>query len=163
MRQAAYVVESRLAGDDPFLGDEQERAAGARERLLLLIGPEPSSAALIRRGRRVADHLRADCLAVYVSGTPDLRHLAPAEREQLERHLNFARALQLETRVLQGRVVAQTIVDFARRHGITQIFMGRERKPAASFWLRPSLMESVVNLATGLQVTIVADRSARPR
>ncbi len=163
MRQAAYVVESRLPGEDPAPGDQQERAAGPRERLLLLIGPEPSSAALIRRGRRVADHLRADCLAVHVSRTPDLRHLAAAERETLERHLNFARALQLETRVVQGRDVAQTIVDFARRHAITQIFMGRERKPAAWFWLRRSLMESVVNLATGLQVTIVADRSVRPR
>jgi two-component system sensor histidine kinase KdpD len=161
MRQAAYVVESRLPGEDGGLSDQQERVS-ARERLLLLVGPEPSSAALIRRGRRVADHLRADCLAVYVSKTPDLSHLATPERQQLERHLNFARALQLETRVLQGRDTAQTLVDFARQHGVTQIFLARESKPGASSWLRPSLMESVVNLATGLQVTIVADRTVRP-
>jgi two-component system, OmpR family, sensor histidine kinase KdpD len=164
MRQAAYVVESRLPDEDTAqAGQADVGAAGAGERVLLLIGPGPSSAALIRRGRRMADHLRADCLAVYVSRTPDLRHLSAAEKERLERHLNFARALQIETRVLEGETIAETLVAFARQHGVTQIFMGREGKPAmrARAWLRPSLMECVVNRATGLQVTIVADRSVR--
>ena len=161
MRQAAYVVESRLPGEAPLAANREE-PPGSPERLLLLVGPEPSTAALIRRGRRVADHLRADCLAVYVSRTSDLSHLDTTRRERLERHLNFARALQLETRILEGRDVPHTLVDFARQHGVTQIFLARESKRDAWSWLRPSLMESVVNLATGLQVTIVADRSIRP-
>jgi two-component system, OmpR family, sensor histidine kinase KdpD len=162
MRQAAYVVESRLPGEDSGLLAERNGEASP-ERLLLLVGPEPSSAALVRRGRRVADYLRADCLAVYVSRTSGLEHLTTPEREHLERHLNFARALQLETRVLQGRDVAQTLVHFARQHGVTQIFLARESKPAGWPWLGLSLMESVVTLAAGFQVTIVADRTVRPR
>jgi two-component system, OmpR family, sensor histidine kinase KdpD len=162
MRQAAYVVESRLPGEDFDPGVDPGGEAFP-ERLLLLVGPEPSSAALIRRGRRVADHLRAECLVVYVSKTAGLEHLAPPEREQLDRHLNFARALQLETRVLQGRDVAETLVHFARQHGVTQIFLARESKPARWPWIGMSLMESVVTLATGFQVTIVADRTVRPR
>jgi two-component system sensor histidine kinase KdpD len=109
---------------------------------------------------RVADHLRADCLAAFVSRTPDLRHLGDADRERVERHLNFARALQIDTRVLEGEDVARTVVDFARRHAVTQIFVGREG-PGRRLWFRPSLAESIVNLATALQVTIVADRSVR--
>lgn len=161
MRQAAHVVESRLPGEEPGPPAPQEGAApGGEERVLLLIGPERSSAALIRRGRRVADHLRAECLAVYVSRTADLGHLAAGDREHLQRHLNFARALRIETRILEGREVADTLVSFARQNGVTQIFLGREERPTRP-WSRigPSLMESVVNLATGLQVTIVADRS----
>jgi len=160
MRQAAYVVESRLPGEESPAGDQAGAAAGP-ECLLLLIGPDPSCAALIRRGRRVADHLRADCLAACVSRTSDLRHLSQADRERVERHLNFARALQIDTRVLEGRDVANTMVEFARRHGVTQIFVGREAKSRRRPWFRPSLAESIVNLATGLQVTIVADRSVR--
>jgi two-component system, OmpR family, sensor histidine kinase KdpD len=160
MRQAAYVVESRLPGEDLDSADDRHPEVSP-ERLLLLVGPEPASAALIRRGRRVADYLRADCLAVYVSRTSGLEHLVPPEREQLERHLNFARALQLETRVLQGRDVAQTLVQFARQHGVTQIFLARQGRAARRPWPGVSLMESVVNLATGIQVTIVADRSVR--
>jgi len=162
MRQAAYAVETRLSDDEPaeIPGDP---AAGPEraERLMLIVGPDPSSAALIRRGRRVADHLRAECLAVYVSATSDLRHLADDERQRLERHLNFARGLQIEARVLQGRDVAETAVGFARLHGVTQIFVTRDRKRVARFWFDHWLVERIVNRARGMQVTIVADRSIR--
>src|SRR5439155_27019672 len=87
MRQAAYAVESRLPEDEARpLTDIAAVPDRAHDRLLLVITTDPSSAALIRRGRRVADYLRAECLAVYVSKTPDLRDLAAAERENLERH-----------------------------------------------------------------------------
>jgi two-component system sensor histidine kinase KdpD len=161
MRQAASVVESRLAPDEPErsgpLGDEPPR-----DRLLLLIGPEPSSAALVRRGRHVADALRADCLAVYVSPAPGLAHLSERERAQLERHLNFARALRIETRVLEGRDVPRTLAAFARAHGVTQIFVDRAVRRAGRWRLWGSLLEDIVNAARGLQVTVVADRTMRP-
>src|SRR5262245_8808010 len=92
MRQAAYAVESRLPDEQPRT--RQEAAPEVRlatDRLLLVLSPEPSSAGLIRRGRRVADYLRAECLALYVSKTADLSELTGEEREALERHLNFAR------------------------------------------------------------------------
>jgi two-component system sensor histidine kinase KdpD len=161
IRQAAYVVESRLAADEaPRLSGATD-GGDVRERLLLLVGPDPSTAALIRRGRRIGDQLRAECLAVYVSPTGDLGDLAAPERDQIERHLNFARALQIETRVLEGRDVADTLVGFARLNAVTQIFLARDRSKPVHSWLGPSLVDRIVNLAKGLQVTIVADRSLR--
>ncbi len=161
MRQAACVVESRLAAERADGWPGEADGSGSRERLLLLAGPEPSSAALIRRGRRLADLMRAECLAVYVSSTPDLGHLGPAERERVERHLNFARALQIEARVIEGRDVAETLVGFARLNGVTQIFLARTRPAGVRRWFAPSLVERVVHLAKGLQVTVMADRSLR--
>src|SRR5262249_47836096 len=120
MRQAAYAVESRLPDEEPGATTDIGPDHNGHERLLLVISPDPARAALIRRGRRVADYLRADCLTAYVSKTADFRDLAPAERESLERHLNFARGLRIETRILQGTDVAETVVDFARLHGVTQ-------------------------------------------
>jgi two-component system sensor histidine kinase KdpD len=160
MRQAAYAVESRL----PF--EETESSAGptdapGHERLLLVIEPDPSSAVLVRRGRRVADYLRAECFAVYVSTSTDLGDLAPEEREALERHLNFARALQIETRILQGSNVAETLVSFARLYGVTQIFMTRQQKSVIGSWFGQGLVQQIVNLARDMQLTIVADRSVR--
>src|SRR6058998_1382630 len=75
MRQAAHAVESRLPGEETATIDSPSDAAPAPERLLLVITPDPSSAAVIRRGRRVADYLRADCLAVYVAQASGLRDL----------------------------------------------------------------------------------------
>jgi two-component system sensor histidine kinase KdpD len=165
MRQAAYAIESRLPGDDHSdPGDERRSTPGMtgepRDRLLLLISPDPSSAALIRRGRRVADYLHADCLAICVSASADLRDLKDADREALERHLNFSRGLQIETRVLQGSDVADTVVTFARLHGVTQIFVTRGQMTGVSAWFASALVQRIVHLARDMQVTVVADRSA---
>ncbi len=59
MRQTAQALDSRQDGDEA-----SEPAGGAAgepdERIVLLIEPHPRSAVLIRRGRRVADYLKAD-------------------------------------------------------------------------------------------------------
>jgi two-component system, OmpR family, sensor histidine kinase KdpD len=160
MRQAAYAVESRLPGEDPPPStDALSASVQAPDRLLLVITTDPSSAVLIRRGRRVADYLRADCLAVHVSKTSDLRDLSAAERENLDRHLNFARALRIDTRILEGGDVADAIVTFARLHGVTQIFVTRERPSTLNSWFASAFVQRIVNLARGMQVTVVADRS----
>jgi two-component system, OmpR family, sensor histidine kinase KdpD len=161
MRQTAHAVESRqhLAkepGAAP-IGPEVH----ADERLLLLIAPHPASAALIRRGRRVADYLEAECLAVFVAPTSDLRHLTEEERETVGRQLNFARGLHIETRVLEGEDTARTLVDFARLYGVTQIFVMRQPTVSRGPWFRRGLVQRIVRLAGDMQVTIVADRSVR--
>jgi two-component system, OmpR family, sensor histidine kinase KdpD len=160
MRQAAHAVESRLSLDrldEPAALNREEKA----ERLLLILGSDPSTAALIRRGRRVADYLLADCLAVYVSRSPHFGDLTDDEREHVERHLNFARGLQIETRVLEGRDVADTAVTFARLHAVTQIFIARDQSTALKSWFASALVQRIVNLARDMQVTVVADRSTR--
>jgi two-component system, OmpR family, sensor histidine kinase KdpD len=161
MREAAYSVESRLPGDEPHTPAVPEHRP-AVDRLLLVLTPDPSSAALIRRSRRVADYLRAECLAVYVAKKPDFADLTPDEQASLERHLNFARALRIETRVLQGDDVAETIVSFARLHGVTQIFVTREKSSAFRSWFASAFVQRIVNFARDMQVTVVADRSTRP-
>jgi two-component system sensor histidine kinase KdpD len=161
MRQTAQAVESRHPLDAASAAPERP-AARVVERLLLLIEPDPATAALIRRGRRVADYLQGDCLAVYVAKTSDLRDLSAAERERLERQLNFARGLHIETRVLEGGDVPETLVNFARLNGVTQIFVLRHPKDGS---LRSrfgsGLVQRIVHLARDMQVTIVADRSTR--
>src|SRR5262249_59897526 len=91
----------------------------------------------------------------------DLADLTQADREALERHLNFARALQIETRILQGSDVAESIVTFARLHGVTQIFVAREQPSALRSWFASAFVQRIVHLARDMQVTVVADRSAR--
>ena len=164
MRQAAYSVESRLpeigasALSEGAEGNASALPGQARERLLLVVSADPSSAAVIRRGRRVADYLRAECIAVFVSPHGGLSDLALIEREPVERHLNFARGLQIEARLLQGDDVAETIVTFARLHNVSQIFITREKESALRSWLAATLVQRLVNLAKDMQITVVAGR-----
>jgi two-component system sensor histidine kinase KdpD len=164
MRQTAYSVGSRQHPEEPTIAAPAAQSSGdARERLLLVIEPDPASAALIRRGRRVADYLHADCLAVYVGETADLRHLSDEDRDRLQRHLSFAQALLIETRVVEGVDLANTLVSFARQQGVTQIFILRKKDRALRSWLTEGLVQQIVNLAQDMQVTVVADRSVRRR
>src|SRR5438552_1344134 len=149
LRQAAHEVEVR---------QEEQRPT---ERILVHMTGDPSTAMLIRRGRRMADYLRAECFAVYISTTGDLSNLPPAERESVERHLNFARNLHLETRTLQGQNRASTLVDFARRHQIRQIFLTRSRFRRWKLLPNRSLISQVLRLTQDIQVTVLAHRNTR--
>ena len=148
LRQTAHEVDVRQSGD----GDE------SNDRILIHITESPATAALIRRGRRVADYLKADCFAVCVLPPAAMADLSKTSREAIERHLEFARRLHIETRILEGENAAETLVDFTRRNGVTQIFLAKPAKPAIPILAKRNFVMEVVRLAKDRQVTVVAER-----
>src|SRR5690349_4910522 len=84
LRQAAHEVEQRI---------ELPAAARKTHKILVFVTADAKTAMLIRRARRVSDFLGAECFAVAVQPSGDLNGLPEAEREAVERHLNFARNL----------------------------------------------------------------------
>lgn len=159
LRQAARnAAETRLAAGPHEGMVAQPSPRDSTDRILIHITANPATAALIRRGRRVADFLRADCFAVFVHKEAEFGELPAREREAAERHLAFARNLRIETRLLQGDSAAQAIVDFARLNGITQIFLLRPRRAPWPRIFRRALHQQVVRLARDIQVTVVAER-----
>jgi two-component system sensor histidine kinase KdpD len=134
------------------------------ERILIHVTGSPSAVGLIRRGRRVADYLRADCFAVSVVPGPGLNSLPLTERESLERHLDFASKLHIETRILDADDPAEALVGFAHTNAITQIFVSKpERSRIPLLAAKHQLVMRVIRLARDIQVTVVADRSGRVR
>ncbi len=163
LRQTAHEVEERMEqGDEARQNAEgsldAKREQAPKEAVVIYISDDPSTAMLIRRGKRVADVLHADCFAVFVAEHSDLQTLPAAQRESVERHLNFARNLHIETRVLIGSDHAQTIVEFARLHQARQIFLPRLVGKGIDRMLGKSFVNRVVGMATDIEVTIVADR-----
>lgn len=160
LRQTAHEVDARQSiaadtGIEPRASDITSTASKTPDRILICVTPDPSSAALIRRGKRVADFLHADCFAVAVAPGPDLRALP--EGEALDRHLNFARNLHIDTRIVQGGSAAEALVEFARLNQVTQVFLARSRKRIWLPWRR-SLAQQVVRLGRDFQITIAAER-----
>ena len=168
MREAAHEVQVKQYEIDnlPELGlDDSSNTiqvtsaqTEARERILLLVDLNPATAMLIRRGRRVADYLHGDCLALYVHREEHMSDVPAAEREAVEAHLNFARNLRIETRTLHGRDVAQAVADFARRNQVTQIFLARPVLRSGKLPFRSNLVRNIVRLAQDMQITVVATR-----
>lgn len=170
MRQTAHEVEihqlepivDEASGVHEAEGvDEPGASAVERERILIHISDAPSTAALIRRGRRVADYLRGDCLAVCILPSGQLETTESATRASMEKHLDFARKLHIETHILKGQDAAETLVEFARRNGVTQIFLAKPaRRKLSSLALRDFVMKAV-RLAKDMQVIVVAERRSR--
>jgi len=168
LRQTAHEVDIRQAPQ----GDEQVWQPGPEiarinapvrtnrtgDRILIYVTADPSTAMLIRRGRRVADYLHADCFAVAVRRGTDHDRMSQEQQEALQKHLNFARNLHIDTRILQGDNTARALVDFARLHRVTQIFLTRPNQSPALPLLGRNLVQEVVRLAHDMQVTIVAER-----
>jgi two-component system sensor histidine kinase KdpD len=166
LRQTAHEVEIRQVDyDSPSLLDTDRdenrpdsHAPRTTERILIHVTNDPSTAMLIRRGKRVADYLHADCFAVAISEGDGLNDSKSPEQEAVERHLNFARNLHIETRVLQGTEVGKTLVDFARLNGVTHLFLSRPERNKRPALFRSNVAHEVVRLATDMQVIIVANR-----
>ena len=168
LRQAAHEVDLRQTAYDETSDAGLSTASPqdvpgdtSKERILIVVTADPSTAMLIRRGRRVADYLHADCIALFVHRTPNVTELPAEERHTLEKHLRFARSLQMETRVVAGIDIARTVVEFARSHQVTQVFVAPSRGGLRERLLGRNFVENIVRLAEDLQVTVVADRSRR--
>ena len=156
LRQTAHEVDLRQA---ETAGRQPEPRGPEHERILIHVTDSPSTVGLIRRGKRVADYLRADCFAVSVVPAPGLGTLPATQRECLERHLDFARKLHIETRVLEADEPAEALVGFAHTNAISQIFVAKpERSRLPMLAARHQLVMKVVRLARDIQVTVVADR-----
>lgn len=147
LRQAAHQLEERredLRLPQPVPALESQR----QESILIWISPHPSTAMLIRRGRRVADYLNSSCTAIFVSRDAAMSELSPEDRAAVERHLNFCRNLRIQPEVIESPEPAKAVSGWAREHGITQIFVTRDAPEA----------QKLVHLARDMQVTIVAER-----
>ena len=170
LRQVAREVDLRQSAYDETRGFQVPRISEARpggvvdNQAKTDLHPHPrlilgSPCLLIRRGRRVADYLHADCTALFVHQTPDLSQLPTEERQAVEKHLRFARSLQIETRILGGAEIAQTVVDFARDNHVTQIFVAHSQVGFLERLRGKNSTEAIVRSAQDLQVTVVADRT----
>lgn len=159
LRQAAHELESREGEGEPDQ-HPSESSAQHRDRILILLTSDPSTAMLIRRGRRMADYLDADCFAVWVapSGKKDTLRRS---RSAVEKHLNFARNLHIETRVLEGSNVAEQIMDFAHQNQVTQILAARPKIRAWDHLRSNDPVFQIVQMATDIRIIVVADRRKR--
>ncbi|KHK02373.1 Osmosensitive K+ channel histidine kinase KdpD [Desulfovibrio sp. TomC] len=90
------------------------------ERILVCVGPSPSSAKLVRAAKRLASELHAPWLAVSIQTA-----LPQKARDSALRHLKLAEELGAETFVIQGVSVAREIVAFARQQNVTKIIVGK--------------------------------------
>ncbi len=96
------------------------------ERLLVAVGPSPSSTQLVRWTRRMAAAQGAAWMAVNVESS---RTPSPEARRRLDQNLSLARELGAEVLVTHDESVADALIRVALQNKATQIVVGRSRTP----------------------------------
>lgn len=158
LRQTAHEVDIRQVDDSQTPVAKNPSIPVKREKILIHLTESAATAAIIRRGRRVADYLKAECIAVSIIPPSEMNTFRSKSRETLVHHLDFARRLHIETRMLKGDNEAETLVDFARNEGVTQIFVAKPPQGALPFTKKRTFVMDVVRLAKDIQVTAIAER-----
>jgi two-component system, OmpR family, sensor histidine kinase KdpD len=127
-----------------------EQSWGMHERFLICLTPRANFEKMIASAKRSAARFHCDVLAVYVQQ----KGLSSADSKQVNDALGKAKAAGLQVAVLDGEDPVTTIVQYARAHGITQIFVGHSAKRDLSTRVFGSAVSRLVREARGMDVRV---------
>lgn len=160
LRRAAERV------DEQMLAYMQTRAIpgpwAAGEHILVSIGAGPLSERLIRTARRQADRMGAQWTAMYVE-TPAHHRLSQDAKEQLARTLQLAKELGATTVTMFGLNIASTVIDYARRHNITRIIVGKTLRPRWQEYLFGSVVDQLIHDSGTIDVYVISSTEHIPQ
>ncbi|HXX92360.1 MAG TPA: histidine kinase [Planctomycetota bacterium] len=137
---------------------ETDRKAGASGRVMVCLSSRgPRTAALLRRGSRMAGRLNTDWYAVYVETPKDAPDRIDSEAQRhLFDNLDRARELGAEVVRLQSSDPVEVLLDFARSHHVQHILVGRSQDPHWKQILGKSFMMRFLQAAVEFDVTVVS-------
>ena len=160
LRRAAERV------DDQMLAWMQTRAIpgpwAAGESILICVGPGPLSERLIRTARRQADRITAQWSAIYVE-TPSHHRLSKEAKEQVSRMLQLAEKLGATTSTVFGINVANAVIEYARRHNITRIIIGKTLRPRWQEFVFGSVVDQLIHNSGTIDVYVISSVDKTPQ
>ncbi|MFZ5439707.1 MAG: DUF4118 domain-containing protein [Myxococcota bacterium] len=133
----------------------------ASERILVCVGPAPSSARLIRAAARMAAGLRCPWVAAWVD-TPATPPLNDADRTRLEEHLRAAEASGATVARLAGPRPADALLAYARKHNVTRIVVGKPTHSRLRDRLRGSFLDEIVRGSGEIDVHVISGDERPP-
>lgn len=145
---AADVVEYQLTDYLNRHGIKQQFAT--QERILVCMTPRANIHEMLETAEIIATKFHAETVVAYVK-QPDL---STADHEALEAKLASARAAGAAIQILEGEDPVETLLDFARSRGITQLFIGHTHQSGirARLWGDP--VDKLIRRSQGMDVRI---------
>jgi two-component system sensor histidine kinase KdpD len=153
---AAEVVDQQLhqalelRGVDTFLGSQ--------ERILVCITPRSNAKRMLESGRRNAERFHCDLLALYVRQ----KALSQADAELIEKHLALARELGAKVHIVEASASVLAILEFARAHAVTQLFVGHSLQSRWRVLLFGNPLDRLIEAADAMDVRIFPHPEATP-
>jgi two-component system sensor histidine kinase KdpD len=126
------------------------------EKVMVAIASRGSAKKLLRVGSRIAGRLASDWYAVYVE-TPNEEpgRIKPVDYAALQENIRFAEELGAKVVKLKSRRVADALIDFARREGITHVVFGQTSRSRWDILLHGSIINRFLDEVRDATVQVV--------
>lgn len=145
---AADVVDHQLAAYLERQGIHQH--PGANERIMVCITPRANVEDMIETAQMIADRFHGEMIVAYVN-QPEI---SSADQQALDQKLALAQSVGARIEILEGQDPIETIVDFARSRGITQLFIGHTQRTGLWSTMWGSPVDRLIQLTRGMDVRI---------
>jgi two-component system sensor histidine kinase KdpD len=131
----------------------------AGERILACVSADPAPEPIVRAARRLADQIGAKWMAVYFE-TP--RQNSTGDTARVVEALRLAERLGGEARTIPTPDVIAEIVSLARANNITQIVVGKTRRPRWMELFGRSLVHELMRTNDAVAIHVVPSDAAPP-
>lgn len=134
------------------------------EKVMVAMASRGSAKKLLRVGSRVAGRLASDWYAVYVE-TPNEEpgRIKPPDYAALQENTQFAEELGAKVVKLKSRQVADALIDFARREGITHVVFGQTARSRWDILLHGSIINRFLHEVRDATVQVVPLENTKTR
>jgi len=153
LREMALVLSADVidAGLQRYLQSHDIEPAGrTRERFLVCLTARANADRMIASARQSAARFHCDVLAVYVRRP----NSSAADQREMEENLARAREAGARVDVLEADDPVESIVQYARSHGVTQIFVGHSMKNDWRTRLWGTPVSRLIRAAEGMDVRV---------
>jgi two-component system, OmpR family, sensor histidine kinase KdpD len=133
------------------------------EKVMVAMASRGSARNLLRVGSRIAGRLATDWFAVYVE-TPkeEPGRIKPEDHVALGDNIRFAKQLGAQVVKLKGSNVADLLVEFAKREGITHVVFGQSARSRWDLLVHGSIVDRFLRDVRDATVQIVPVRGEQP-
>lgn len=157
--------ERARAGDGGAAGvGSAGRVWAAADRILVCVGPSPTSRTLLRAAKRMAAGLRAELIAVFVENAD--RPLSAADRESVTATMKLAEELGAEPVTIsagnRAKDAAGELLAFARDRNVSKVVVGKTARSRLMVLLRGSFMDEVIRRSGEINVYIIQGEDEEP-
>ncbi len=125
------------------------------ERLLVCISGSPFSEKLMRITRRLANEMKAPWSVVYVE-SPGVDAYSRENRERIWQDLRLAENMGAQVATITGTSVAEALIEYALKHNITKIVVGKPAKSRLRELFRPPVVDQIIRNSGHIDVYVVS-------
>jgi two-component system sensor histidine kinase KdpD len=126
------------------------------EKVMVAMASRGSAKKLLRVGSRIAGRLASDWFAVYVE-TPneEMGRIKPDDYVALQENIRFAEELGAKVVKLKSRRVADALINFARKEGVTHVVFGQTSRSRWDILLHGSIINRFLHEVRDATVQVV--------